>query len=95
MQGDEYNLSFHISLNDGLYEKLSIEDIEVCIGNLLKHAKIESDNTISIRLTQEETFKLDVGCNHIQARCKFSNGDVIGKPVTNVIIVESKSKEVL
>ncbi len=100
MQGDQYRVSLHLTMNGEPVIGEVVENMEVMLGNL---RKTKADGSITydaleqvwlISLTQEDTFLLR-GNVKVTVRCKFGSGDVIGADLGMVNVLHSASKVVL
>ncbi len=101
MQGDSYSLSLKLKTNDGCATPEDFKEIEVCIGNTIRKThssgeiKFDSEHTLFlVPLTQEETFGLR-GRVRVNVRCKYLNGNVIGRDLGVIEFTDALSKEVL
>ena len=100
MQGDSYGIQVEILKSDGSVVTTSdVSDVEIAIGSLKKtYASGEvsfADGKWVFPITQEETFKLPSTYVPAQVRVVFTNGDVEGVPLGEILVHESVSKVVL
>lgn len=100
MQGDAYELPLFIQSDDGLITQQSVSEVVVSIGNLTKtltNGDLQFDKesgAILVRLSQQDTFSL-VGREEVQARVKFTNGEVKGVVFGELFVDKSTSTEVI
>ena len=100
MQGDSYDLPLFIQSDDGLITPKDVEEVVVSIGNVTKtlsKGELQFDaesGAILVRLSQKDTFSL-VGREDVQARVKFTNGEVKGVTFGELFVDVSNSTEVL
>lgn len=105
MQGDAYGVSIEILDNSGnVVTESDVSDIEIVVGSLRKTYKNGEiffvDNGDGsprwvIPLSQKETFKFPISRVNVQIRVAWSNGEVEGDLVGQIVVSESRSKEVL
>lgn len=100
MQGDSYFLGFSLTNNAGQpITPEDVLDVEITVGSLTKRkndGKLIYDNGMwMFPLNQAESMEMRPGRKDAQARIKWASGAVEGQPVYGVIVLESKSKEVL
>lgn len=102
MQGDEYPIKFTAKDATGtIIDSSMVADMEFVIGKVLRktygNSEITYDSTNSkwqIPVTQEETFALKQSdSNELKIRIKFSTGDIIGKNLGRVHIVDASGCE--
>lgn len=100
MTGDAYSVPLQIETSEGFLTPDELEDIEVFIGSIRKtlqqgHITYDYDeNVFLVNITQKETFRLK-GEEKVQARCKFTSGDVVGVDFGTIDVTKSTSKVVL
>lgn len=105
MQGDSYGIEIDIRDNSGnVVTPSDISDVEITVGPYRKtYRKGEVffvDNGDGspkwvFPLSQKETFKLRMSRVNVQIRVEWANGEVEGYTVGQILISESRSKEVL
>ncbi len=99
MQGDQYDIRFTISDTDGNeITEADVSAVEFVVGCIKKKYPGDikyRDNWWMFLLTQEDSMKLEYRIQHAQVRVKFKSGEVIGKQIGPLKVLESVSKEVL
>lgn len=97
MQGDEYGIPFHITLDGETVTQA--EEVEITVGQFTKTTQSgvsydEESKSWVFPLTQEESFLMSA-YEEAQVRVKLTGHGVIGKRVGRIDIENSKSKAVL
>ena len=101
MRGDAYSLPIRIDTDSGSATAESFADVEICIGDTIRKTLSSGEITYDaerslflVPLTQEETFGLH---SRVRAtvRCKYANGDVIGRELGVLEFNPTLSKEVI
>lgn len=98
MQGDSYYIPFKFYDEDGTQITSDmVDDVEIVIDGVRKtlaEDEIEydsEDDSFLWPLTQEESFSFDEFAD-IQARVRFTSGDVVGVAFGSAYVQESASK---
>ena len=99
MQGDQYNLKFHIVSREQTLTDDDLDVVEIVIGSLRKTPPGVAYNADTglweFLLTQSDSMSLDPSPAPIQLRAKFPDGSVIGRVVGTINVIPALSKEVL
>lgn len=96
MQGDQYGIPFHITINGETVQPKDVDTVEITIGPFTKTEltyDVETGDWI-YPMTQGESFRFGTYEN-VWVRVKFKGGNTIGKKVGKIDIEDSASKEVL
>ena len=101
MRGDAFVLPIKIETDDGIATANNFSEVEVCIGNAIRKTMSSGEITYDaenarflVPLTQEETFSLSCR-TRINVRCKYENGNVIGRDLGVFEFAPTLSNEVL
>ena len=96
MQGDQYDLSFHLTIDNEEIDITQIEKIQFKVGDLLKEfipsseeSEIvfdDTENLFNFPLTETETFKFNNTNVDCEVRIKFVGGVIKGLRISAVPI---------
>ena len=101
MQGDQYQVPFHITINNEDINLEEVSSIQFVIGDLIKYYKKDNTGTVIYNaedknfyfpISQEESLNLE-GSQDSQVRVKFVNGIIQGKKIGNIDLMFSLTKE--
>ena len=105
MKGDQYPIPFRIVYKDSSTGSIvnatpeMVDNLEICIGHLTKSFPDVCYDDYKERwyfpLTQEESFALAERRVKVQVRVLLSTGEVVGKFVGELVVIDSMSREVL
>lgn len=94
MQGDQYDLTFDLTVNNEELDIETISKIQFKVGNLLKTYVANDENTevtyntedklFYFPLTEEETFALDNSNVNVEIRVKFTDDKIKGLALGNI-----------
>jgi len=94
MQGDQYDLTFSLTVNNEELDIDTISKIQFKVGNLLKTYEANNENNevtynsedklFYFPLTEEETFALDNSSVDVEIRVKFTNNTIKGLVLGNI-----------
>lgn len=99
MQGDQYKIGFRFKQNDSYLTPTELSDVRIMVGDTVKtYSGLEVTNTDEwwyYPITQDETYGIAGNSVRVQVRIVFNTGDVIGKQIGKLRIVQSRDKEVV
>lgn len=102
MQGDQYEIPVEIITADGTPATAdSFADVEITVGKYCKSLSAgeieysEEQGSFLFPLTQAETIAMPDLPQNIQLRVKTKAGNVVGIKLGQMVVMASRSKEVL
>lgn len=94
MQGDQYDLTFDLTVNNEELDIDTISKIQFKVGNILKTYEANDENSevtyntedklFYFPLTEDETFALDNSNVNVEIRVKFTDDKIKGLALGNI-----------
>ena len=103
MQGDQYSITFGVSLNNEPRDVTTVDTIQFAVGDIVQLYKADGSGAVqydsstglfNFPVKQEQSFLLN-GMQRCQARIKFSDESIVGGVAENIIFTFSSTKEAI
>lgn len=98
MQGDAYDIPVTLKDKDGnAITDADVSAVKITLGSTSKSYPDEvtfDDGVFLFPVTQEESFRMD-GFKQLEARVKFTSGEVMGCKLDFVLVGETRFYEIL